>query len=141
MTLEEAIEVFVRGFCFTRSYTYPYVCEKFGPVWVMHDAAGRSPDHVRNTEWVTCGISPSEMDRIAGEHFFGKNALCYARAMDQPDAPLREEFREMGYRLGHTEPFFFHSLKSLPALDCEFSIVRLEDQALADKLAKAARAK
>ena len=140
MTLDEAIEVFVGGFCFTRSYTYPYVAEKVGPVWVMHDAPGRPPDQLRNTEWVAYGITPSEMDRIAGEQFFGKYALCYARAMEQPDGPLRKEFREMGYRLGHTEPFFYHPLKRLPNLVCEYSIVRVVDQSLADRLAKAARA-
>lgn len=141
MTLDEAIEVFVGGFCFTRSYTYPYVAEKIGTVWVMHDAQGRTPDHARNTEWVACGITPSEMDRIAGELLFGKYALCYALAMDQPDEPIRKEFREMGYRLGHTEPFFVHHLRTLPTLQGEQAIVRVVDQSLAEKLARAARSK
>ena len=44
----------------------------------------------------------------------------------------------MGYRLGHTEPFFFNPLNNLPALEREYPIVRVEDQALADKLNKAA---
>lgn len=94
MTLDEAIEVFVGGFCFTRSFTYPYLSERIGPVWVMHDAPGRSRDQARNTEWVACGISPSEMDRIAGQHSFGRYALCYARAIDQPELSYGRSFEK-----------------------------------------------
>ena len=138
MTLEAAIDVFVAGFCFTRSYTYPYVSEKIFPVWVMHDDPVRGPEKQRNTEWVACGISPSEMDRIVGKHDFGRYALCYMRELDQPDGPVRREFREMGYRLGHTEPFFVHRLSKLPRPETNCTIERVSNQELADKLAKAA---
>lgn len=138
MTLEAAIDVFVGGFCFTRSYTYPYVSEKIGPVWVMHDDPVRLPDKQRNTEWVACRITPNEMDRIVGENHFGRYALCYMRAIDQADGPIRKEFREMGYRLGHAEPFFVHALKDLPESVSECTIERVIHQELADLLAKAA---
>src|SRR5579871_3687679 len=38
MTIEQAIEVFVRGFTFTRSFTYPYQAEQVEGAWVMRDA-------------------------------------------------------------------------------------------------------
>ncbi len=35
--MERAIETFVRGYCFTRSFTHPYVAGKAGPLWVLRD--------------------------------------------------------------------------------------------------------
>ena len=35
--LQHAIEVFARGFCFTRSFTHPYLAERLGKVWVVRD--------------------------------------------------------------------------------------------------------
>lgn len=138
MNLEAAIDVFVGGFCFTRSYTYPYTSERIGPVWVMHDEPVRTPDKQRNTEWVACRITPIEMDRIVGENNFERYALCYMRALDQPDGPIRKEFREMGYRLGHTEPFFVHCLFKMPEANAEYSVERVLHQELAHRLARAA---
>src|SRR5258706_3746862 len=37
--IDHAIEVFTRGFCFTRSFTHPYVAERIDPLWVMREAA------------------------------------------------------------------------------------------------------
>lgn len=36
-TLEHAVEVLVRGFSFTRSYTHPYLAERIGSCWIMRD--------------------------------------------------------------------------------------------------------
>jgi len=39
MIIESTIEVFARGFAFTRSFTHPYLAERIAPgVWVLRDA-------------------------------------------------------------------------------------------------------
>ena len=53
LSLEEAIEVFVKGFTFTRSLTHPYLGERIGSLWVMRDAP-RKNNRYRSEEWVAC---------------------------------------------------------------------------------------
>ena len=36
--LQHVIEMFARGFCFTRSFTHPYLAERVGQIWVVRDA-------------------------------------------------------------------------------------------------------
>jgi len=63
-SIEKAIEVFAGGFSFTRSFTYPYLAERVGPLWVMRDAPRKRPVY-RTEEWIAHGVAPQEVDRIA----------------------------------------------------------------------------
>jgi hypothetical protein len=33
--MPQALEVFARGFCFTQSFTHPYVAERIESVWAI----------------------------------------------------------------------------------------------------------
>src|SRR5687768_5109785 len=100
--IDRAIEVFARGFCFTRSFTHPYVAERIGPLWVVRDAPRRRPNEYRREEWIAHSVAPEEVDRIARRHTRGSFAICAIVASDDEDGPLRAGYKALGYRLGAT---------------------------------------
>jgi GNAT superfamily N-acetyltransferase len=137
-----AIEAFVRGFAFTRSFTHPFAAERIGPVWVMRDAPRKRPsDYYRREEWVGYGVDPAEMDRIARNETRGGYAICAIRSMNESDAPLRAAYKALGYRLGTTEPMMLHPLRRIPRLSPPYPIRRVLTPNLAEALAKAAGAR
>jgi GNAT superfamily N-acetyltransferase len=136
-----AVEVFARGFCFTRSFTHPYLAERVGPFWVMRDAPRRRPHDYRREEWIAAGVAPQEMDRIARKHTRGRFAICAIVGANEPDEPLRAGFKALGYRLGTTEAFMIHRLRRIPRGQAPARIERVRTQAMADRLAKAADAR
>ena len=143
-TIDRAIEVFVRGFCFTRSMTHPFVPERIGPVWVVRDAPrDRKGEDYRTEEWIGHAVAPAEIDRIARKHTRGRFAVCAIHGTNEPDARIRAEFKRLGYRLRTTEPLMLHRLKPIPrfATPQGVSIKRVMTQDLADRLAKAARSR
>lgn len=137
ISIERAIEVFAGGFCFTRTFTHPYVAERVGPLWVMRDAP-RKCGNYRNEEWIAHGVSPVEIDRIAREHTRGRFAVCAIHGIDEPDGPLRVAFKSLGYRLTATEPLMIHDLGRIPHFAAPVAIERVTTQEMADRLAKAA---
>src|SRR5687768_12957666 len=141
ITLDRAIEVFARGFAFTRSFTHPYVAEQVDGVWVVRDAPRKNAKDYRNEEWIAHGVPPREHDRVARRHTRGRFAICAIHSIDEPDEPLRSGFKSLGYRLGHTEPFMIHRLKDIPNPKSPATVERVTTQELADRLAKAARSK
>ncbi|MDA0744949.1 MAG: GNAT family N-acetyltransferase [bacterium] len=141
VALEWAVEVFVRGFGYTRSLTYPYLVERMGPLWVMRDAP-RKRGNYRREEWVACGgVAPEEIDRVARKHTRGRFAVCVICALGESQEPVRTEMKALGYRLGFTEPLMTHPLKRVPNLDSPAVIQRVLTVDLADRLAKAARSR
>src|SRR5579884_3699993 len=138
MTLAEAIEVFVAGFSFTRSFTFPYYAEFFHErVWVLRDAPRTRGDY-RTEEFVGHGLEPATLDAIAKEHTRGHYRLCVLRAVEESDAPLRTGFKALGYRLMGTEAFMVHRLAQIQSVPEPVSIVRVTTREMAEALAKAA---
>jgi GNAT superfamily N-acetyltransferase len=136
--IDEAIEVFVRGFSFTRSRTHPYVPERIGPAWVMRDAPrrGKSPSY-RRAEWTGHGVAPAELDRLAQQHTPGRYAICAVRTPDEPEDPLRSAYKQLGYRLGGTEAVMVHHLGRIPRSPAQARVTRVTTPALAERLAVA----
>ena len=138
--MEAAIEAFVRGFTYTRSFTHPFLGERVGPLWVMRDGPRTHGDY-RCEEWLAYGASPEETDRIAREHTRGRFAVCAFLREGEPDADLRAGYKRLGYRLGVTEPLMVHSLESIPEFTAPVQVRRVETVELADRLAKEARSR
>ncbi len=137
--LDRAIEVFVRGFALTKSFTHPYVPERHGRAWLMWDAPRRNQKLYRREEWTGHGIDVAEFDRLARRHTRGKFAICPIRSADEPDGPLRAAFRERGYRLATTEPMMIHRLGRIPRSSVDgIRIERVRTLERAAALAKAA---
>jgi GNAT superfamily N-acetyltransferase len=138
--LNQALETFARGYAYTRSFTHPYLAEQVGPVWVTRDGPRKNDDY-RTEEWIAYGVPPAEVDRIAREHTRGRYAICAIRAYDDPMAPLREGYKELGYRLNTTEPLMVHPLAEIPEFEAPAEIQRVTTRELADRLTKAARSR
>lgn len=136
---ERAIEVFVKAFSFTRSYTYPFAPTQFGDAWVMRDDPPRADS--RKEEWVAWRMPPAEMDGLVTRHGGPRFAICAIRATEDDPKPINDAYRELGYRLQFTEPFFVHSLAALPLVSPDVEVVRVLDSELANRLAKAARSR
>lgn len=138
--MERAIETFARGYAYTRSFTHPYVVERFGPVWVVRDAL-RTRGEYRTEEWIAYGVPPAEVDNLARKNARGRYAVCAIRAVDDPMAPLREGYKDLGYRLNTTEPLMVHPLREIPEFDSPLEVLRVTTQDLVDRLTRAARAR
>ncbi len=139
--LDEAIEVFVRGFCFTRSFTFPYIAKRVHErVWRLHDAHKERGDY-RSEEYVGWSIDPLEMHTIARQHTRGRYRLCVLRALEEGDASLHSELKALGYRFRGAEPLMVHSLQQIERVPDPVSIMRITTQEEADSLAKAARSR
>lgn len=140
--IAEAIEVFVRGWSYTRSRTHPYVPERIGPAWVMRDSPrrGRTAKY-RREEWVAHGPAAIDLHDLAREHTRGSYAICAVRALDEPDTPMRQAYKERGYRLGSTEALMVHPLDEIPRARAPFPIAEVTTPELAEKLAQAKRSR
>ena len=136
--LTSAIETFVRGVAFTRSFTHPYLAKREGPLWVMRDGPRRRGAY-RVEEWVGHGVSPTEIDHMARANTRGRYCICALLDLDADDAPMRAEFKALNYRLNNTEPLMVHNLKQIPRFDEPAAIERVTTQEMADRLTKAAR--
>ncbi len=127
--IRDAINVFVHGFCFTRSGTHPYLAEQVGPLWVMRDASRRSGSY-RNEEWVAYGLPAEEIDRTVREHARNRYAISAICGLDDPQEPLRAGFKVLGYRLAQ-----------IPTFDAPAAIERVQTAEQAAHLSRANRAR
>ena len=136
--MDHAIEVFARGFCFTRSFTHPYLAEQVGRLWVVRDAPRKRGEY-RREEWIGHGVTPEEIDWTARKHTRGRFAVCAIHGVNESDRSLRVGFKALGYRLGGTEPVMVHELKRIPHFEGPVEIVRVTTEDLAERINKAAR--
>jgi GNAT superfamily N-acetyltransferase len=135
--IPRAIEAFVHGFGFTRSFTHPYLAERVGPLWVMRDAPRKRGDY-RSEEWVAYGMAPEDVNRTAREQTRGRFAVCLICSLNEPHAPQTDRYKALGYRLASTEPLMVHSLAQIPRFDSPARVERVLTTDLAQRLAKAA---
>ncbi len=134
--IAKAIEVFARGFTFTRTFTHPFVPERIGPAWAVRDTPRKS-GHYRSEEWIAYDRPAAEIDRLARKHTRGRFGICAIVAAGESDESLRADYKKLGYRLVTTEPMMVHPLKRIPKFSSPAKIVRVITQDAADKLAKA----
>ena len=74
--LARAITVFVEGFTFTRSFTHPYLAQRFGSLWVMRDAPRQKAADARREEWVATDEPPNKVHATLRARHRGRFALC-----------------------------------------------------------------
>ncbi|MCF7688706.1 MAG: GNAT family N-acetyltransferase [Cephaloticoccus sp.] len=136
--LTRAIEVFVQGFGFTRSFTHPYLGTKVGPLWVLRDAPRKLDKDYRNEEWSAYGTAPDEVDRIIRQHTRGRFCVCAFLPFGESDQSMREAYKAMGYRFKVGEPVMVHALKRIPRAKSPAMIQRVRTTELADAVTRAA---
>jgi GNAT superfamily N-acetyltransferase len=137
--LHDAIDAFLRGFCTTKSRTHPYEWRSIDGVWIMRDVPRRNPRNYRKEEWIAYGIDPAAVDRTARRHTRGRFFICAVHGADEPSEPLRDVYKQLGYRLLVTEPFFLHRLKRIPRTPAPVAIRQIRTRALAEQFGKATR--
>ena len=136
--MQEALEVFARGFSFTRSFTHPYLASREGPIWVVRDAP-RKRGTYRREEWIAHGVDAEEIHRVAVRNTRGQFGICAICATGESDIGMREEFRALNYRLNSTEPVMVHRLRRIPRVVDPLPIERVLTAELADRLNKTTR--
>jgi GNAT superfamily N-acetyltransferase len=134
--IDRAIEVFVHGFSFTRSYTHPYVPQRVGPLWVVRDAPRKNERDYRREEWTAHGVEPREVDRIVRKHTRGRFAVCAFHPTGEDDTAMRAAYKALGYRLGTTEAVMVHALRRIPRCASPATIERVTTAEMAERVAK-----
>jgi GNAT superfamily N-acetyltransferase len=135
--VDRAVEVFAKGFAMTRCFTYPSQAERVGKLWVIRDAERKRPAEYRREEWVGVDVSPKEVDAAARHGTRGRFCICAICPAGVSDLPLRDGYRELGYRLGGTEPLMLHRLKRIPKLPAPLPIERVLTEELSDRVTEA----
>ena len=138
--ISAALESFRLGFTFTRSFTHPYLAEQVGSAWVLRDGP-RKRGNYRVEEWVSCGMPPREVHQLATKNARGRLSICYLLPSGQNDCSIRDEFKELGYRLQTTESLMTHSLKRIPKSKSPATIEQVATREMLDRVNKAARAR
>jgi len=113
MTMERAIETFARGYCFTRAFTHPYTAARAGPLWILRDGPRKS-GNPRREEFISYGVEPKQVHQVVRRHARGHYCICAVHDPGEEGDLLRDGFKSLGYRLGHTEFMMTHSLKRIP---------------------------
>lgn len=141
MTLKHAVEVFAKGFAFTRSFTHPYLPVRRGPLWRLTDGQRPQSDSRRNEEWLACGVSPAVVRARVRREAQGRHSISVILPAGAPDEGVREAYRAMQYRLITTEDLMVHDLKALPGVPRGVPAVveRVRSAGMADRLTRAAR--
>ncbi|MCB1105962.1 MAG: GNAT family N-acetyltransferase [Cephaloticoccus sp.] len=132
------MEVFTEGFSFTRSFTHPYVTTQVGPVRVLRDGPRKNHRDIRRDEWVAADTPPPEVDRIARENSPGRFCLSIFNDGRTPDAEVCAAYKALHYRYAVSEPVMVHPLARIPRVSCPAVIRRVQTQADADRVNKAA---
>src|SRR4051812_25366109 len=140
--IEHAIQVFLHGVTFVRSVAHPYLAERVGKLWVMRDGERRRGEY-RNEEWVVYGPEPADADRVARKHTRGRFEISVIHEAGKPDKDLRSAYRDLGYRLGETEPMMVHRLKKIPNFKAPagVKIQRVTTAEMTSRLAKATKSR
>ncbi len=147
--IRAAIEVFVLGYCFGRSLTYPHIASQVEGLWCLRDAERSNPADYRKEEWIAFDVSAEETDRIAKRHTRGRYFVCAASRELESDDPLRDQYKRLGYRLLTREPMFVHPLTRIPRIapplpidssgGSTVRVCQVDSRELADRFAIASR--
>ena len=124
MTMERAIETFARGYCFTRAFTHPYTAARAGPLWILRDGPRKS-GNPRREEFISYGVEPKQVHQVVRRHARGHYCICAIHDPGEEGDLLRDSFKSLGYRLGHTEFMMTHSLKRIPRAPAPLPVCRV----------------
>src|SRR6185369_10648119 len=92
-------------------------------------------------EWITYGTPAHEVDALARKLTRGRFFVCAVRGMNDSDEAIRTSYKQLGYRLLVTEPFFIHRLKKIPKATSPATIERITTSEMAIRFGKASRSR
>ncbi|MCB1104134.1 MAG: GNAT family N-acetyltransferase [Cephaloticoccus sp.] len=136
--LAAAIDVFVAGFCFTRSFTHPYEPARIGPIRVLRDGPRQTKTPPRRDEWVASQTAPTTVDQLARQHSKGRFCLSIITGDNTPNAGVIAAYKALRYRYASSEPVMVHTLQRIPRITSPATIRRVTTPAEADRVNQAA---
>jgi GNAT superfamily N-acetyltransferase len=142
LTIPEALEVFVGGFCFVRSFTRPYVAERLGGLWVLRDApapGGNRSRGERKREVIAHYAPPAEVVRAIRAAAIPWHFVCHVHGTDGSFQEVRAAYKALGYRAIATEWLFAHHLAEVPELAATPPVRRVRSEGDAERLRRARR--
>ena len=122
--IDLAIEAIVRGYGFQRSFTHPYLFEKVDGLWRMYDEP-RKKGGERREEFISHRMDPTDVHAVARKHARGHYCLCPIHGPDDDADLIRDTYKDLGYRLNHTEFFMIHSLSRIPRVVSPVTLKRV----------------
>ena len=111
ISIPDAIEVFVHGFSYGKSRTYPYKPRKVGPLWVMRDDPPRKKE--RKIEIISHGVAPENAIETIKEAGIGWHFLCEIHHPEDDFQAIRDQYKALGYKALSTEWLFVHDLQDI----------------------------
>lgn len=109
MDLHAAIDVFGKGFSFSRSRTRPAEFLRIGPMGVMRDVNHQASD-ARNQELIFANEDVESAREIIRAYQPPRHKLCWIVGNDVEDADACAQVKALGYRLMGREGFFVYDL-------------------------------
>jgi GNAT superfamily N-acetyltransferase len=136
--IERALQVFLHGFAFTRSFTHPYERAALGDgVWMLHDAPRRRGGR-RTAEVSVWRREPEEVAALLRETVTDRHIICVMTEGSAEAETIAAAYKRLGFRLMNREPLF---VAATAGAESDGSVVTVTDAALAGAVAKAARGK
>lgn len=126
ISIPDAIEVFVYGFCHAKSRTYPYEASRIGDLWVMRDTPARKNE--RKIEVISHGVSPEKVVQTIQESELGWHFLCDIHDESEDYQAKRDHYKALGYRAMSTEWLFAHDMKNIPLFESDPPVRQILDQ-------------
>jgi GNAT superfamily N-acetyltransferase len=117
MTLDQAIEVSVRGFAAGKSLYYPYAITDLGGLYHLHDDPPRK--NARKQEVFAVDRSPEEIVETLREAGIGWHFLCDVTPSCLDLKARKAAYKALGYRAVATEWVFVHDLREIPVFDSD----------------------
>jgi hypothetical protein len=137
-SIQQALEVFLRGFSITRSFTRPYQSSRIGSsIWLLADVPGGSSPE-RTPEVVAYDADPETVRETLKGQPLARHFLCVL--LDDP-TKVQETcvaYKRLGYRLLGREPLFVLDTARRAPFEGR-PIRRVIESAEANAVAKAAR--
>jgi len=140
LPITTAIEAFLRGVSFTRSFTKPYAPTDAGAgVWVMADAPDAKPPP-RNSEFVAYGASPESVMEAIRDNGASRHSLCVLLDDTAEIDRTVAAYKALGYRFMGREPLFTLRLAERRGYPSP-AVRRIRSAEDAERIAKAARSR
>ena len=139
LCLDHAVQVFGKAFAQGKSRTWPMTFLPHGRLWLLTDKPGKREP--RLSEAIACGLTPSETLEELKTIQVPRLALCYVQESPKRDKATEAEFRAGGWKVFRNEPFFVRDLHEPIAPVEGHKILRVTDADLAERTAKAQRAR
>jgi GNAT superfamily N-acetyltransferase len=137
VSLEEVADCFCRGFCYTRSFTHPYLFSRLGKLRVLQDGPRNSGDQ-RKVEIVSIGMDPQEVCDAIRELKPPRFFACPIDLMDADFEATKRVFKANHFRCLGKEPLFVLALGQERKARISHAIQRVTDPEQANRVKVAA---